>query len=386
MTDLDAPFAPDWVSPPGDTIADVLEERGWTQAELARRLGYTEKHVSQLINGKAAITEDTASRLERVLGSTAGFWLRKEATYRERLERQQFAQRCAGWVDWLDRLPIKELMAQGVVSKVRLVEKNKPALVESCLRFFGVASPDEWEGVYVAHLTAQYRRSRAEQSDLAAIATWLRLGEKQAEGWDAPKFDRARFEEALGKIRLLTTQPPQVFEPQMKRLLRDAGVTLALVPAIPRAHVSGVARWLSPSRPLIQLSLYGKTNDRFWFTFFHEAAHILLHGTSAQDRKAVFLDDPDGGTSTDACEHEANQWAADFLIPPQYRQRLVKLGSHAAAIRAFAGELSIHPGIVVGRLQHEGIVPYASPLNALKVSFRWADPKPDAKGEPDEHD
>lgn len=386
MTDLDAPFAPDWVSPPGDTIADVLEERGWTQAELARRLGYTEKHVSQLINGKAAITEDTASRLERVLGSTAGFWLRKEATYRERLERQQFAQRCAGWVDWLERLPIKELMAQGVVAKARLVEKNKPALVEACLRFFGVASPEEWEDIYVTDLKAQYRRSRAEQSDLAAIATWLRLGEKQAEPWDAPKFDRTRFEKTLGEIRVLTTQPPQVFEPQMKRLLRDAGVTLALVPAIPRAHVSGVARWLSPSRPLIQLSLYGKTNDRFWFTFFHEAAHILLHGTSAQDRKAVFLDDPDGGTSTDDCEHAANQWAADFLIPLQYRERLAKLGSHAAAIRAFASELSIHPGIVVGRLQHEGVVPYASPLNALKVSFRWADPKPDAKGEPDERD
>jgi HTH-type transcriptional regulator/antitoxin HigA len=386
MTELDAPFAPDWVSPPGDTIADVLEERGWTQAELARRLGYTEKHVSQLINGKATITEDTASRLERVLGSTAGFWLRKEATYRERLERQQFAQRCAGWVDWLERLPIKELMTQGAVAKARLTEKNKPALVEAFLRFFGVASPEEWESVYVADLKAQYRRSRAEQSDLAAIATWLRLGEKQAEGWDAPRFDRARFEKALTQIRQLTTQPPQVFEPQMKQLLRDAGVTLALVPAIPRAHVSGVARWLSPSRPLIQLSLYGKTNDRFWFTFFHEAAHVLLHGTSAQDRKAVFLDDPDGGTSTDACEHEANQWAADFLIPPQYRQRLAKLGSHAAAIHAFADELSIHPGIVVGRLQHEQIVSYASPLNALKVSFRWADPKPDAKGEPDECD
>jgi HTH-type transcriptional regulator/antitoxin HigA len=384
MTDLDAPFAPDWVSPPGDTIADVLEERGWTQAELARRLGYTEKHVSQLINGKAAITEDTASRLECVLGSTAGFWLRKEATYRERLERQQFAQRCAGWVDWLDRLPIKELMAQGAVAKARLVEKNKPALVEAGLRFFGVASPGEWESVYVSDLKAQYRRSRAEQSDLAAIATWLRLGEKRAEGWDAPKFDRARFENALGEIRVLTTQPPEVFEPQMKRLLRDAGVTLALVPAIPRAHVSGVARWLSPSRPLIQLSLYGKTNDRFWFTFFHEAAHILLHGTSAQDRKVVFLDDPDGGESENRLEHEANRWAADFLIPPEHAGELPLLKAKASVL-AFAKRLSIHPGIVVGRLQHDGLIQPAW-MNDLKVSFRWADPHPEAKRTTHERD
>jgi len=84
MSDLDAPFTPDWVSPPGDTIADVLEERGWTQAELARRLGCTEQHVSQLVDGRAAITKDMALRLERVLGGSADFWLRKELAYRER--------------------------------------------------------------------------------------------------------------------------------------------------------------------------------------------------------------------------------------------------------------------------------------------------------------
>ncbi|QJD29063.1 helix-turn-helix domain-containing protein [Methylococcus geothermalis] len=376
MTDLDAPFAPDWVSPPGDTIADVLEERGWTQAELARRLGYTEKHVSQLINGKAPVTEETASRLERVIGSTAGFWLRREALYRERLERQKSAERCAGWTDWLDKLPLKELMEFEAIPKLRVVEKHKPALVEACLRFFGVASPEEWNVVYPG-MQAHYRRSREEQSDLGAIATWLRLGEKQAEAWDSPKFDRARFERALREIRSLTVEPPQVFEPGMKRLLREAGVVLVLVPAIPRAHVSGVARWLTPSRPLIQLSLYGKTNDRFWFTFFHEAAHLLLHGTSAEDRKAVFLDDPDGPASDDAREHEANQWAADFLIPREHIEVLQGL-TRKADVRAFAQALSIHPGIVVGRLQHERIIP-PSWMNGLKVSFRWSHPEPDVK-------
>lgn len=383
MTDLDAPFAPDWVSPPGDTIADVLEERGWTQAQLARRLGYTEKHVSQFINGKASITEETASRLERVIGSTAGFWLRREALYRERQERQKFVMRCAGWTGWLDRLPLKELMAFEAIPRLRLVDKNKPALVESCLRFFGVASPDDWEAVYPG-MQAQYRRSRAEQSDLGAIAAWLRLGEKQAEGYEGPKYDRARFERALKDIRALTLEPPQMFEPRMRRLLCEAGVALALVPAIPRAHVSGVARWLSPSRPLIQLSLYGKTNDRFWFTFFHEAAHILLHGTSAEDRKAVFLDDPDGTTSDDAREHEANQWAADFLIPARYAEALSGLKTKAA-VSAFAQELYLHPGIVVGRMQHEKII-LPSWMNDLKVSFCWARSEQDAKGMCNESD
>ncbi|MXZ80410.1 MAG: HigA family addiction module antidote protein [Gammaproteobacteria bacterium] len=89
MTDLNPAFTPNWASPPGDTIADVLKERGWTQAELAKRLGYSETHVSQLINGKASLTEDTAFRLESVLGSTAAFWLRREAFYRGRRQRER---------------------------------------------------------------------------------------------------------------------------------------------------------------------------------------------------------------------------------------------------------------------------------------------------------
>lgn len=88
MSDLTARFTPDWISPPGDSLLDMIEERDWAQAELAQRLGYTTKHVSQLIKGTVPLTEDTAERLARVVGSTTGFWLAREATYRERCVRQ----------------------------------------------------------------------------------------------------------------------------------------------------------------------------------------------------------------------------------------------------------------------------------------------------------
>ena len=78
-------FTPDWISPPGDTIVDLIEERDWTQAQLSERLGYTKKHVSQLINGKAPITEETALKLANILGSTQKFWLNRKANYRARL-------------------------------------------------------------------------------------------------------------------------------------------------------------------------------------------------------------------------------------------------------------------------------------------------------------
>lgn len=368
MTESNTRFAPDWVSPPGETILDLIEERGWTQYELAQRLGYTEKHVSQLLNGKVSLTQDAAQRLQRVLGSTLEFWLAREANYRGHLARLDAAAQHASWVAWLDQLPVKELMTAKAIPTQRLVEKNKANIVEACLAFFGVASPDEWRAHY-GGMQMAFRRSRAEQSDVGAISAWLRLGEQEAEKLDTPKYDRAKFEKALGEIRGLTCESPEHFEPKLRKLLRAAGVTLVLVPAIPRAHVSGVARWLNLTRPLIQLSLYGKTNDKFWFTLFHEAAHILLHANNKEEKKSVFLDDPNAAQSDDPKEHEANQWAGNWLIPAQYTQSLASLKTKVAVVD-FAKRIGLHPGIVVGRLQHDKLID-PSWMNDLKQSFRF---------------
>ena len=363
MTELATPFRPDWASPPGDTIADLLEERDWSQAELAGRLGYTTKHVSLLINGKAPVTENTALRLERVLGGGAAFWLAREAQFRAQRARADAALCVADWTSWLDELPVKELMQAGVIPKLRLSEQAKPEVIEALLRFFGVASPQDWRHHY-AGMEVSFRRTRAEQSDIGAISAWLRLGETEAERIDSPKYDQASFEAALKAARALTLLPPDEFEPRLRALCQRSGVVLVLVPAIPRAHVSGAARWLSSYRPVIQLSLYGKTNDRFWFTFFHEAAHVLLHG-----KKEVFLDDPDHKQIDSKEEREANAWAGEFLIPAASAAELPML-KQKDAVKVFARRLGVHPGIVVGRLQHDGLI-QRSWMNDLKVSFRF---------------
>ena len=365
MTEQSAPFAPDWVSPPGDSISDLIEERSWPQSELAQRLGYTEKHMSQLINGKVPLTLDAAVRLERVLGSTIEFWLALEANYQRHKARIDAAKQHARWIDWLDELPLKELMACRAIDKRRIDATHKPALVESCLRFFGVASPEEWRSHY-GGMQVSFRRSREDQCDIGAISAWLRIGEREAEQFDGPKYDRDKFQKALKEVRSFTTEPPRVFQPKMERLFADAGVVFVLVPAIPRSHVSGVARWLSATRPLIQMSLYGKSNDKFWFTIFHESAHILLH---ANEKKSVYLDDPGKHSSTDQKEIEANKWAGDFTIPAEYQHHLPTLKTKDA-VRAFAKKIGIHPGIVVGRLQHDALID-VSWMNDLKIKFEF---------------
>lgn len=359
------PFSPDWASPPGDTILDLLEERGWTQQQLADRLGFSLKHVNQLIKGKVPLSEDAAVRLRNVLGASVGFWLTREAQYRERVALLDAAKRNASRVAWLERFPIKELMDLGVLAKRRIDAKAKPAIVGELLAFFGVAGPDQWESQY-GRMELAFRRSREDQADVAAISAWLRLGERQAERLDGPRYDEPLFRAALERIRTLTGLPPETFGPLLQQLLHDAGVAFVLVPALPRTHVSGVARWINPYRPLIQLSLYGKTNDKFWFSFFHEAAHILLHG---KEKKTVFLDDPTKTGSNSPEEREANAWARDWLIPPDAAAGLAGLARNRQAVISFAESIGVHPGIVVGRMQHDRLLEMTW-LNDLKMSIR----------------
>jgi HTH-type transcriptional regulator / antitoxin HigA len=201
------------------------------------------------------------------------------------------------------------------------------------------------------------------QSDVGAISAWLRCGEIEAEHLDCPKYNKAKFEKAVQVIRSLTLLSQEESVLQMQHLCQRAGVVFVLVSSIPRAHVSGLARWLNPHRALIQLSMYGESNDRFWFTFFHEVAHILLH-----DKEDIFLDEWSGETCVESeQEREADRWAREFLIPSQYEAQLTQLKSRDSVIE-FARQIGLHPGIVVGRLQHDQII-QPSWMNDLKISF-----------------
>lgn len=312
MTDnarcTDDDFSPDWVSPPGDTILDLLEEKGWTQGELAFRLGYSPKHVSLLVNGKVPLTEDAAVRLQSVLGAPIGFWLAREAKYRERVAAQEAEQRNASMTPWLDSLPVKDLMDAGVISKQRIDARSKPALVGNLLAFFGVASVAQWEALYVDMQTA-LKPAPVAGSDIGAISAWLRMGEREMEGHTLPAFDQSTFRNALLEIRGWTGRDPAVCLSDLRSHLHEAGVAFAAVPHLPRVRVWGMTRWLK-QRPMIQLSLPVKDRERFWFTFFHQSAHVLLH---ASEKTSVFLDTAAMEPAVSRQEVEATAWARHFL-------------------------------------------------------------------------
>jgi HTH-type transcriptional regulator/antitoxin HigA len=358
MTDAN-PFTPDWVSPPGDTLADLLEERDWTQAELAQRTGFTRKHINDLLKGRAGITAETAERLELVFEAPASFWLEREAQYQRALAHRDQLDRLAESAPWLKMLPLAWMKAQGWVETC----SNEGAQVAAALRFFAVASVDAWNDQYQRPLAA-FRGSPRFERRVGAVAAWFRAAEREAQAVDARPFDAARFDAALQTIRGLTREAdPAVFTPKLQAACAACGVVVVFVPAPPKCPVSGATRWLAPDKALLVLSLRHKTNDHLWFTFFHEAAHLILHG-----KKLVFIDGLNGLDRER--EAEADRFAADRLIPASVAPTLRGLRSQTE-VEQVAEALGIAPGIVVGRMQHERWLPQDH-LNGLKVRYAWA--------------
>jgi HTH-type transcriptional regulator/antitoxin HigA len=351
-------FQPDYISPPGDTLKEVLEAQGLSQADFAVRCGMAEKTISQIINSVAPITVETAEKFELVLGVPATFWNRRELTFREAISRQEAAARMQAEVEWLKELPVKELVDRKLVEP----STDKPTLVRRLLEFFGVSSVDAWRTV-LSGATVQFRGGEAHDRYPGYVAAWRRIGVIMSQKLATEPFDSQEFAKALAKVRKLTARPANEWTREMPALCAAAGVAVVLVPEIPHASISGAARWLTKDKALIQLSLKYKTDDQFWFTFFHEAGHILLHS-----KKQVFVD---YGYSTETEEErEANKFARTFLIPESNAAYLPKLKTRAQ-IKSFAKLLGISEGIVVGRLQHDDLV-FKSAFNDLKRKLEWA--------------
>ena len=336
------------LSPPGDDILEHIDFIKMSQAELADRLGKTPSKVNDLISGKEPITYTTSLQLEKVLGIEAQYWLNREMQYREKLARIEQEEALAYAEEWVRQQPIKELRKCGYIKS----DKPGPAMVEEALEFYGVVNPDRWQTRYVDEFaSAQYRKSSAHQSTLASMAAWLRMGELEMQKLQLPEYNKDSFKKVLHEIKSLVQHHPDDFAAQLQQKCSEAGVALIYSICLPKAPVSGATRWFR-NNPLIQLTDRHKTNDHFWFTFYHEAGHVLLHG-----RKEVFLEEYVGREMNKAKEEEANQFAVKWLLPEKAIEEL-PLEFDDQDIVELADQYKTHPAIVVGRLQRMGILKY----------------------------
>ena len=352
-------YEPDYAIPPGWVLEERLDATGMSQAEFARRCGRSPKLISDIISGKAAIQPKTAVQFEKALGVDARIWLGIESEYQLHRERERESRRAAELADWAKGFPVNELVERGAIPKPESLADR----VSFLLSFFGVASKEAWANRY-ANPAVAYRHSASFESDDRALATWLRLGEIEAERTECADYSAARFREALARIRRLTPAATVEMLETARRLCQESGVVFAIVKPLPKTALSGVSRWVSPRKALIQLSARHMRDDQLWFGFFHEAGHILLHG-----KRDVFIHDEKGKITE--FDEEADKWAADFLIPPDSWERFTSSRVFSKyRVLDFAEEQGIAPGIVVGRLQHEGLLPW-SHLNGFKARLEW---------------
>lgn len=331
-------FDPDYAVPPGQTLEEVLENLGMAQKELALRTGLTEQSILRILSGEQPITYDTATKLEMVTAVPSRMWNNLEMLYREQLSKLKFKQQLQEHASWLATIPIQELKERGILPDT----DDQAELVQETLRFYGVSSVDAWQGLWSTPKVAA-RRSSCFESLLGPASAWIRMGELQAQEVACPPFSASKFTEAVHVIKKFTIQEPEEFTPLMSALCRDAGVALALVPKCKKVPWNGASKWLTSEKALIVLNLRGKGEDIFWFSFFHEAYHILQG-----KKKQLYIAD---NSKTDPEEIKADAFAANILIPKKYNDRIVAMTTKAEIVK-LAAELGISAGIVAGRYRY----------------------------------
>lgn len=331
------------LSTPGDSIQEQIDFIEMSQAELAERLGRSIPKLNELIKGKAPITKETAGKLEYVLGIDASFWLNLEKHYQEELleiEQLEFLETCKSW---LKGFPIATL------KKMKLLPNSniKADIAKALLKFFRVASPNEWSTIYEGESLA-FKIELKHTTDPKAISAWLRIGELQANQIELKEFDKKKLTDALPIIQEIAFNESANWKEQLQQVCASFGVALVYSPCLSKAPIYGAARWIkNKTVPLIQLTDRKKDYNAFWFSFYHELAHIRYHNKSD-----IFIDGIDNIQPNGDKEKEADDFASKMIFNESLKQKALDQNLNTVEkLKLFSKENKIHLSILISQLQ-----------------------------------
>ena len=340
-------------TPPGATIKEQLNDRGMSQKEFAARMDMSEKHISKLINGEVQLTPETSVRLEMVLGVPAKFWNNLEAIYREKIIKAEAENAMDADIEIAKQFPYSEMAKFGWVPETKVAQEKAINL----RRYFEIVELSLLGNEQITRIACR-RLAITKKSDLALMA-WAQEAKIKARDIQTAPINIKGLISAIPEIRKMTVLKPKEFCPQIKRCLADCGIALVFLPHLKGSFLQG-ASFMDGSKIVVGLTARGKDADKFWFSLFHELAHIALghigqsHGTSEDDEKA------------------ANDWAGDTLISADDFEVFRRDRDYSERrVIQFAKAQGIAPGIVVGRMQRKGIIKY-SMLNNLKEKYEIA--------------
>lgn len=352
-------YFPQSIPHPGETLQEKLAEIGMGPKEFAIRTSKPEKTITAILKGESAITPDMAMLFENVVGIPARFWMNAQRNFDEYTARLKKEEMIAQSFGWATLFPVKEMSKLGWLPQTNY--KNEWA--SGLLAFFGIANPQGWDNIYLKQeLKVTFRISLAHTNQPYAISAWLRKGELLANEIPTKPYSEKNFKEVLPSIKSLMAEHPDDFSDKLQSICTGVGVKVVYTPCLPKAPINGATRWINET-PLIQLSGRYKRNDAFWFTFFHEVGHILLHG-----KKDIFLEKVTYSEQDLLKEQEADEFAQKWTFSSQQEEELLthKPLSEAQIID-FAKKYNTHPAMIIGRFQHKKLIHFSVGRRFFKV-------------------
>lgn len=348
----------DLAIPPGEYLLEATTELGLNQVDLAHRMGRPVQAISEIIKGIKAITPDTALQLEQVLGVPAHIWTGLEADYQLIRAREQEQQKVEAEAADIKRFPYAEMAKHGWVGKTRKPTEK----VRELRQFYGVASLETLPEV--KSYAPAFRKGNHQNLSHEALAAWLRAGALKAEQIATRPFDKKGLLALIPELRSYTLLSPADFQQRLVERLASIGVALVVLPHLKNTYTHGATFWIRPDKAVLMMTIRGSWADIFWFSLFHELGHILKHG------KQMFLEDGNADAEIQQKEQEADTFASNTLIPPTTYRAFVGQGDMSPhAIRQFAEVITIAPGIVVGRLQHDKLL--AQNYHLYRERYKW---------------
>lgn len=352
---------------PGYYVKEYIEAQGITQEELAKRLQTTPKYVSDLVNGRINLTQEMVLKLSIVFGTSTAMWLNLNQKYIEKKLEIESRMHLDAECELVRQIDYRFWVELGLVKATRVTSEK----VRELQHYFKVSSLSV---LNQRDFLVQYRTSVSEVTDINVINAnaWVQTAINIGSSLEVEPYDKKKLTAAIPEIRGMTVKEPKDFYPRLKKLLANCGVALVLLPNLKNCGVNGAVKWLGKDKVVLALNDRRKYADTFWFALFHELGHVL------QQRIKVLLvsEKNKAGLETDdlvqRLEDEADWFSQDILIPKDEYDEFLQAnqnGFSADAIRAFAEQINILPGIIVGRLQRDKYLTYQTALNSLKIKY-----------------
>lgn len=352
----------DLIIHPGETLKEVIDDRNITQKELAKRIGFSVQHVSRVINGAQDISTQFAKALEYVLGISASFWINLQKNYD--LELMEYEER--------NHISNEELACLKELKPITPYLQSKNIIPNTCHKVDMVIALRRFLGINNLTLIpslqfcAAYRASPKTSINVYVLYAWHKLCDILAEAnGDVGKLNKKTLKESIQDIKIIMNTPDEHIPLRLTEIFKKCGISFCMVNHFKGAPVNGFIRRLSSGQVNLCMTIRQSRADIFWFTLFHEIAHILY-----DDFTHTLVD---YAFEKNAEENTADEFAKNTLIKNGAYDSFTRMKNFTLPeIQNFAQLQNVPPYIVIGRLQKEGYLPWNAYQREI-LKFKWAE-------------